>query len=141
MNKQVMIDKIYEVITDKKINMWCKICRYHWIIDTVLSLIDYWKKIDLILYSWINKNIVSAEVSIEEIEQYKIIWHPVMIGDVLDWIDKNIEKSYEYADWPFNQDWHTEKRNTIILYREAKRKPIEEQSEKCILFIYNLINE
>ena len=125
----------------------------------------------------------------ELVEKYfTIIWHPVMIGDVLDWIKKNIETTYGTCpecwwevwydewqeashsgtwslwDWPpsyycinskwdhkvdsfVNPTWPREPIRTLlwedyweitpwIYKREETRKPIDEQSEECIKFIY-----
>lgn len=62
-----------------------------------------------------------------------------MIWDVLDWIDKNKDKKYEYWDWPRYIDWHSETRAMMCCRREQKRKPIEEQSNECIDYIYSLL--
>lgn len=50
---------------------------------------------------------------------------PVMIWDCLDWINENT---------PDNEN-----RNMIFNYWQKLRLPIEEQSEECIWFVYNLI--
>ncbi len=47
----------------------------------------------------------------------------VMIWDVLDWIKNNPRPALQ-----------------IFKFWELTRKPIEDQSEECIEFIYNLIN-
>lgn len=59
------------------------------------------------------------------------ITNPVMIGDVLDW--RMLKQPIEY--W-WEKEW-------IEILRRwwLKREPLEKQSEECILFIYNLINE
>ena len=59
-------------------------------------------------------------------------WYdPVMIWDVLDWM----YKWYNEIDvlWVIDDIIHNEWDN--------KRKPIEEQSDECIEYIYNLINK
>lgn len=137
MNKQQMLDAIYDKIADKRISMWCKICRYHWIIDTVLSLIDYWQRIELIVYSWINKNIVNLNPTIWDIDKYNIIWHPIWLSRVLhylwvyfirykkNWVATVRSGDYETFEWILIKDW-----NDAIL---------DDQSEKTIQAIYNLI--
>ena len=52
-------------------------------------------------------------------------WHPVMIWDVLDYI---VENQLWWAEY----QWACDKWSKL-------RKPIEEQSEECISFIYNLL--
>jgi len=62
--------------------------------------------------------------------EMKPTWHsPVMIWDVLDWMQPKY--------WIWIPD--LENRSEVCMKREHKRKPIEEQSEECIDFIYNLI--
>jgi len=55
----------------------------------------------------------------------EVIWHPVLIWDVLDYMTFNNPK----------QPIKTE----LSLAWEFKRLPIEEQSAQCITYIYNLI--
>lgn len=124
MDKQTMIDKIYEVVADKTLSMWC----YYF------SEITRQQEV----YDW---SIWSNYIR-------KIIGHPVMIWDVLDFID----------DWDFanmaSQIYQQDRIKiddpdednitsiiTILDLRKEKRKPIEEQSEHCIKYIYNLLSE
>lgn len=63
-----------------------------------------------------------------------------MIWDVLDWIHKLYEedvKRDEYMAEEYNE------RITIHLLNiwEEKRKPIDDQSDECIDFIYSLIKD
>lgn len=78
-----------------------------------------------------------------------VIWHPVMIGDVLDWLEKDYTVDTKRIipwfelDKKSSEDW---KVSMIRMHyceqlwfeRAYKRKPIEHQSEECITFIYNL---
>lgn len=65
-----------------------------------------------------------------------IIWHPVMIWDVLDYIEPYWNG---YAqDVKFSQE-RKRKIDIVLLQWEHKRKPIEEQSDECIDYIYSLI--
>ena len=66
----------------------------------------------------------------------KIIWHPVMIGDVLDWIEpywSGYVQSVEFTDR------RRRKMNLVLLQRDNKRLPIDEQSDECIDYVYGLI--
>lgn len=122
MDKQKMIDKIYEVIADKTVNFWCKIKYREKHEQRRYYRHDWWQSIcwqDQ--YTWCHW---------ERYYKREIIWHPVMIGDVLDWMENNITKD-EYALF------HT----TLGYRRRTKCKPIEEQSEECIKFIYDLITK
>lgn len=64
---------------------------------------------------------------------HKIIWHPVMLGDVLDWIYDNEMTLFEHT-W-INDIIDT----TIKLWIWNLREPIEDQSDRCIDYIYDLI--
>jgi len=69
---------------------------------------------------------------IDDVEwKYKIIWHPVMIWDVLDWFYSNIELPV------------VERRrtcDTILFEWKDKRKPLQDQPIECIEYIYNLLS-
>ena len=66
----------------------------------------------------------------------EIIWHPVMIGDVLDWIDNKMGVSnHEYEEFVINEV------NMAILLWLEYLKPIDEQSDDCVNFIYSLIKK
>lgn len=70
------------------------------------------------------------------------IW-PVMIGDVIDYIEsKNIADDFfcvKYTRWdeiPFNSNiWSW----TFLLYKK-RRLPIDEQSDKCIDFVFDILD-
>ena len=66
----------------------------------------------------------------------EIIWHPVMIGDVLDWIEpywSGYVQSVEFTER------RRRKMNLVLLQRDNKRLPIDEQSDGCIDYVYSLI--
>lgn len=72
-----------------------------------------------------------------------IIWHPVMLGDVVDYCEKyclewDIEKLYWVEYMPIGK---INLPTNIFTLWEEKRKPITEQSDECIKFVYNLISE
>ena len=137
MDKQKMLDKIYEVIADKTVSEWCivqtrenscDICspweycwhkQYYrkwtiWYDDTIFF--DRWR---ITLEDWI---------SCWERFWHKVIWYPVMIGDVLDWI---------YKTWSWKDVFHHF--NTIAPNWVEMRKPIDNQPIECIEYIYNLL--
>lgn len=141
-----MIDKIYEVIADKTISRWLKV-------------VDEWQEkiISLVFTAWWWKDNVnekrkeeyyiefcwwSGDCSYSYVkETMKIIWHPVMIWDVLDWIDKLNQWLWEDHIKVWNSVRHKFDTKIKIIEdkRKEKRKPIEDQSEECIEFVYNLI--
>ena len=83
----------------------------------------------------------------------EIIGHPVMIGDVIDWIEKKdfdvnkkipwfwFEDEKEIDDESklfLIQDYYT---NKIIAFWDKKRESIETQSDECIDYVYSLIQK
>lgn len=58
------------------------------------------------------------------------VYNPVMIWDVID----RIEKNGNYLDSHYNDTIEN-----IIFYLKDKRKPLSEQSDVCIRYIYSLL--
>lgn len=99
--------------------------------------------IDAIYEKIANKEINDAQYMLNELntnwdikynhydEMFDLVNNKVMIGDVLDWL---------YKDNLFLSDAHRKWEDVILLWEE-KRKPIEEQSDECINYIYNLLWE
>jgi hypothetical protein len=125
--REQKIDAIYEKIADKTLNFGCNI-----IID--------WKNATLV-----GKNSVLAykndtwnwifEIYFQSIEDknYKIIWHPVMIGDVL---------HYLCHEWSHPNATITQNNIDNVYYNwndSAYNKPIDNQSNACIDLVYSLI--
>ena len=142
MTKDEMINKIYEVIADKTLSFWCIAeYKYNGFQKLLLCIQSYsiWNKY------WTPLNYTNNPVEIDISEMRKIIWHPVMIGDVLEYIQDNLIMLNTSEKW----DYFMLKKNpytpydwilwTLMDIRTNKRKPIENQSEECITFIYNLI--
>lgn len=151
MTRQDMIDKIYEVVADKSMTYWCifktrynkpwdysqldfmtnstpKIGRINdnWSIETVEWMFD---SVNLFIECrWSDSYNLNNYWQKYKYIWYKIIWHPVMIWDILDYLSSNDNAYYDLQ-------------LAIVRERTFKRKPIEDQSEECILFIYNLIND
>lgn len=114
MSKQEMLKKIYEVIADKTLSFGCK----------VLHKADMGVCYDVkYMYTWGKYD--NRPYNVDE-----IIWHPVMIGDVLNYIDGITPRtniSQNILD--------------IVFIWWKKNEPIDDQSEECITFIYNLIKD
>lgn len=68
-----------------------------------------------------------------------IIWHPVMIWDVFDYTnEKKIDMVWSDPSYAIDvRDW--EQSINIFNLWEHKRKPIDDQSDECVDFIYSLI--
>lgn len=71
---------------------------------------------------------------------YKIIWHPVMFGDVIDFIKNN---NIRFSDLDFDNYFWISKSSQYIFEKLWKKltAPIEDQSDECIDFVYDLIEE
>lgn len=129
MNRQEKIDFIYEKIADKTLSFWCIIRRETgvWdildfkIIQNRLIKFDNWKTRREIQLYHSNSNQVWLY---NELDDKEIIWHPVMLGDVLDYLwDKK---------WLMTID-------KIIRHWEKKRLPIEDQDDGFIDYIYRTL--
>jgi len=141
MDRQEMIDKIYEVIADKEPTMWCKI--YDSMQDKFAHIThnNTHQQPDVIYEDW-----DSSYVKLHK-EYIKIIWNPVMIWDVLDWIERNYDPEFcGSSHIKCNREWFitlftVQKQTTTLILkkREHKRKPIEWQSDDCITFIHSLL--
>lgn len=86
--------------------------------------------------------------------KFEIIWHPVMIGDVLDWINTNIPLSMEReVVWKDEQGrtvkkvkqrpkWYVygnDRKQYVTNYRKQLRLPIDQQSDETIKYVYDLV--
>jgi len=123
--KEEMIEKIYEVIAEKKIT-----------IKYVLYCPECWGKTKTNSYhTTLNKNVCRCKkcnwITTEKTrETYTYI--PVMIWDCLEWIENTHNES--------NDKWE-DNIHSLIFFRTEYRKPIESQNIECIEFIYSLIQE
>lgn len=135
------VKKIYEAIADKTLNFGCRITEV-WDNKMFRVTTKYrWngKKYEICYaqdfiphYIW--SLVFDTELGYKE--KIKIIGHPVMIGDVLEYLHKNIEELWYSNVFEVIQ---------ILCYRDEynswkdKRKPIEDQSQECIDFVESLI--
>jgi len=84
---------------------------------------------------------------IVETDKIEICWmkvNPVMIWDVLDWWNnfelwEEIFCKVAQPNWYNNVSWFDTYFWKLMNLWEFKRKPIEEQDDECIEYIYNLI--
>jgi len=118
LDKERKLEKIYEVIADKTLSFGC-------IIDKCIT--QNWK-------AFYAKSMFWGKLfwDFEERKDWpsdKIIWHQVMIWDILDWIEKKFKLNIEEFD---------ELESLFILWKD-KRKSIDDQSDECIDFIYSCI--
>lgn len=121
--KQQKIDAINNVIARKNLNFGCRI--FHkvdwkkWFKARIIT--NKIKRDDWIFY-WVVLDSENAVTWIQE-KQMKIIGHPVMIGDVMEYFCGSVR----FSEWA--KCW------------KKLAKPIEDQSDGCINFIYDLISK
>lgn len=122
MTKEEKLEAIYEKVANKELTFWCKVMNLDEegvIIDTTLHpewVAVYWEG------WWITRENFKDDVV--------IVGHPVLLADVLNFIDEQ----------------HRTMLMGMLKYEEAlfhfwlsKREPIENQSDDCIDYVYNLI--
>lgn len=128
MTRAEKIEAIYAEMANKKLKLWCKCKNHNW--ENVI---------------FIRQNKTWSYLSIRENEEFtvslwytpEIIWHPVMIGDVLDWIEPYWSGHVQSVEFT---ERRRRKMNLVLLQRDNKRLPIDEQSDGCIDYIYSLIS-
>lgn len=169
MEKQQMLERIYEVIADKQLSLGCVLKfnekdmdNKYWPI-VLFKYIRQWssssewydwyrtQRWDLVcanMRQWEFKFITKwyrssmhrqpdeeGETICDEMvnKYFTIIWHPVMVGDVLDWI------RWDAWDALYKKYNDIQVLQLKILKYFSPRKPIDDQSEKCIKFVYDLL--
>ena len=132
MTREEQIKAIYEKIADKTLSRWCLIefnMFKWWQFFRIVDVVDDCETYEILelkyMMSWFLDNISMDFLNDETIRWFTIKWHPVMIWDVLDYYR--------------GESWVNVGVLTILEKWNYKRKPIEEQSDECIEFIYNLI--
>lgn len=131
--REEMLKFIYEKIADKTLSFWCELMDVQWGNRRTL------------IYREFNQNKIKEEYKIyfhkrvrtTSDKGWEILWHPVMIGDVLDWIKENIALTPEYRCYC----WNDMRFDTLLGNWIEWRNPIDEQGDECIAFIYNLCTE
>jgi len=166
--KEKMLKVIYDKIADNTLSFGCRVSfwtywmwmqpanYYYWVITTEKYNKDKTKTIYIVSEKWFQewnrgwKTIQKPEeweIYYNEdnelswlwiYENVKIIWHPVMIWDVLGWFKENHNMKEET-----NIDYYNEIISDLLitwLWSET-RKSIDKQSIECIEYIYNLIKQ
>ncbi len=131
-----MIDAIYKEIANKELSFWCVVSiksTFAKQYNNKTHRYNQWEKWRFVS-TWIYR---FNKYWVEKWIKVNIIGHQVMIGDVLDWVDKK-DIPFEMVEWCFTRRWY------ILLkiddLRENKRKTIEEQPIECIAYIYSLLH-
>ena len=136
MIREEKIEFIYKKIADKTLNFWCsfkykdkdftefRICciKEGW---WIINWIEWWYLKEAFRENFINNTI--------------IIWHPVMIWDVMAYFNEKLYQTLNKTWWVWKYYWVNER--IIILWFGRMRRPIEEQSDDCIDYIYDLLQK
>lgn len=124
--REQMLTVIYQKIARKDLSFGCIVHKQDkkWQMDRNRVLTHK-------MYDWYIQTLIDesmfTKVIIDYSKKYRIIGHPVMIGDVLDWVKENTP----YSALKFTA-------SNIFMNRGTTRKPIDDQEEYCIEYVYNL---
>ena len=146
MNKEIL-KRIYEVMADKTLSFGCRI-EIDWgnmFFNSVIINSEHTENWNIKyetrhpLYYFLDS---TKDIFIERWE-LKIIGHPVMIGDVWNYAEKNDVKQVliDWIDWDDCWNLFESNNNYLTSVWKDKRKPIEDQSQKCINFVESLISK
>lgn len=172
--KQEKLEYIYEKIANKDLNFGC-LFKYKDIDFAEFRIC--WIKEGWWIINWIEWGGLKVAFRENFINNTIIIWQPVMIGDVLNWIEDNLNNWYEkcykcWADMMYEDLYYCsneecenddEPEDFVFLskwdlvienaWRDTRfinkdnflwkklNKPIEEQSDECIDFVYSLLEK
>lgn len=141
--REKMLAKIYEVIADKTISFWCEVYVKEVVFDKVIIV---WKEDnDYLLIFHKDGEIYKGVISEEDLNRLRFVrWHPVMIWNILTYIKDSFQRVFikrrqernDYGDVLNIVDQETF--DLINLYRFPD-KPIDEQDDECIKFVYDLL--
>ena len=144
-SKQKKLEFIYEKIANKDLTFGCKLLskkEISWWSITFVKWSDF-----IFIKSRNDENILYKDkdfwwhlyLTDTEFEYLKVIWHPVMIGDVMEYFNEQLNQTLNKTWWVWKYYWVNER--IIILWFGRMRKPIEEQNDACIDYIYDLLQE
>ena len=152
MIREQKLTAIYKEMANKKLTLGCKVKFSKWIYSIIdrenVWFLSSYKGQDWDIHNTIviEDGVNSRCYSIEE-----IIWRPVMIWDVIDWIEKktfDVNKQIPWFWFEEDEEFDDETKlfliqdyyiDNLISYWDTKREPVEAQSDDCIDFIYSLI--
>lgn len=153
MTREEKLEAIYKEMANKELTFGCKVKINKWIYE-IINRKNGWFLSSYKGKYWDIHNTIVIEDGVNSrcYSIQKIIWHPVMIGDVLNWIDNKKFNVDDPMIWLFYDPKKMDYETKLFLvqdylfwrvngYWRKKRKPIEEQSEECIDYVYSLIQK
>jgi len=140
--KQEMITKIYEVIADKTLSFGCLIRHEKVALRWNCIVLWWWYPVKTHVYACYKRSMddIMSDVWVPK-DGLEIIWHPVMIGDVLDWMYEN-KIECNVVPEVYDTFWEAIGNRTLLVGRTLwlnSRLPIDQQSEECIKYVYDLL--
>lgn len=129
MTREEKLEAIYKEMANKEVSFGCR-CRINDGEDVI----------------FIRQNKTWSYLSIRENKEFtvslwytpEVIWHPVMIWDVIDWI----EPYWALFAQSLNLSNERQSKIKFVLVKwHKKREPIEMQSDECIDYVYSLIQK
>ena len=125
MTREEKIQAIYKEMANKELTPWCYV-----------RIEPPYNGYGTFLYR------LRGDESKEGIKE--IIWHPIMIWDVIAYLRKDYDTFVEWKpEWDTRHYWNGKYYKALldkIIYTwELFRKPIEDQSDECIDYVYSLI--
>lgn len=138
MNREDKIKAIYKEMANKKLSFGCYVKTDNGEL-VVIEVEEYW------IRSWIKEsNWFVFKFGREDESKYEIIWHPVMIGNVIEYLRIVCEV---FIEWQAVEDstvlwrWRDYKTllNGLIFNWYRADLPIEKQTDECVEYVYNLI--
>lgn len=141
MNREEKIQAIYNGIANKEVSFWCiaKHTTKWWIICDVVMI---WQMVDWEKYFVVQDTLdYDVEWVYENDWVIKIIWHPVMIGDVIAYLRKCFYKFVEWHPVGINGEvdrYFNNIKDLLIKWYDT-RLSIDKQDDECVGFVYSLI--
>jgi hypothetical protein len=127
MKEYKIIDAIYKEIANKELSFGCIWQMQDWRTFKYCAFDNWlWLKEKMLKVSFGEDRSV---VELFSDVKFTIIWHPLMIWDVLDWIDEKFDNPFKFAEYSVKLIW---------IWKQT-RLPVEEQSEELIDYLYKLL--
>lgn len=133
MTREEKIKVIYRELANCEFSFGCRV-----IIDgeeLIVSWVDeYFSR------EWFNESRL-INLNFSRDEKPTIVWHPVMIWDVISYLRKPFNTFIEGIPVGINLevDSYIKNINSLLTEWIDARLPIEQQSDECVNFIYSLI--
>lgn len=140
MERKEKLATIYEKVANKELTFGCKIItnEYNWdefrVAKSGLLAIKEWEA-----YRTVGCDCCSEDLTIKE-----VIGHPVMIGDVMDYLEDISRSQFddeEDEEYFYSREEYYEDIAELSDCWGDKRLCIDEQSEECIDLVYSLIEK